>query len=161
MIQVKGSYRGQMQDGDHTDGYYITLLFAGQLIWTFEVLVLLTKQVQSSLINLLHAEFLPIPVCDINILWGGLWDVLWCVTPSILRPGPPLTQHWPGRSRSREMRSGARREMGRHPSGQLVSSHCQKTLANTAQAQLRERGSKTEIKRLKRLLWCSEWMTRL
>ena len=42
MIQVKGSYRGQMQDGDHTDGHYITL-FAEQLTRTFEVLVLLFK----------------------------------------------------------------------------------------------------------------------
>ena len=39
MLQVKGSYRGQMQDGDHTDGHYITL-FAEQLTRTFEVLVL-------------------------------------------------------------------------------------------------------------------------
>ena len=38
-LQVKGSYRGQMQDGDHTDGHYITL-FAEQLTRTFEVLVL-------------------------------------------------------------------------------------------------------------------------
>ena len=38
MLQVKGSYRGQMQDGDHTDGHYITL-FAEQLTRTFEVLV--------------------------------------------------------------------------------------------------------------------------
>ena len=38
MLQVKGSYRGQMQDGDHTDGHYITL-FAEQLTRTFKVLV--------------------------------------------------------------------------------------------------------------------------
>ena len=38
MLQVKGSYRGQMQDGDHTYGHYITL-FAEQLTRTFEVLV--------------------------------------------------------------------------------------------------------------------------
>ena len=38
MLRVKGSYRGQMQDGDHTDGHYITL-FAEQLTRTFEVLV--------------------------------------------------------------------------------------------------------------------------
>ena len=38
MLQVKGSYRGQMQDGDHSDGHYITL-FAEQLTRTFEVLV--------------------------------------------------------------------------------------------------------------------------
>ena len=38
MIQVKGSYRGQMQDGDQTDRHYITL-FAEQLTRTFEVLV--------------------------------------------------------------------------------------------------------------------------
>ena len=39
MLQVKGSYKGQMQDGDHTDGHYITM-FAEQLTRTFEVLVL-------------------------------------------------------------------------------------------------------------------------
>ena len=39
MSQIKGSYRGQMQDGDHSDGHYITL-FAEQLTRTFEVLVL-------------------------------------------------------------------------------------------------------------------------
>ena len=38
MLQVKGSYRGQMQDEDHADGHYITL-FAEQLTRTFEVLV--------------------------------------------------------------------------------------------------------------------------
>ena len=38
MLQVKGSYRGQMQDGDHTGGHYITM-FAEQLTRTFEVLV--------------------------------------------------------------------------------------------------------------------------
>ena len=38
MFQVKGSYRGQMHDADHTDGHYITL-FAEQLTRTFEVLV--------------------------------------------------------------------------------------------------------------------------
>ena len=38
MLQVKGSYRGQMQDGDHTDGHYITM-FAEQLTRPFEVLV--------------------------------------------------------------------------------------------------------------------------
>ena len=38
MLQVKGSYRGQMQDGDHTNRHYITL-FAEQLTRTFEVLV--------------------------------------------------------------------------------------------------------------------------
>ena len=39
MLQVKGSYRGQMQDEDHTDEHYITL-FAEQLTRPFEVLVL-------------------------------------------------------------------------------------------------------------------------
>ena len=38
MLQVKGSYKGQTQDGDHADGHYITL-FAEQLTRTFEVLV--------------------------------------------------------------------------------------------------------------------------
>ena len=38
MLQVKGIYRGQMQDGDHTHGHYITL-FAEQLTRPFEVLV--------------------------------------------------------------------------------------------------------------------------
>ncbi len=38
MLQVTGSYRGQMQDGDHTGGHYITM-FAEQLTRTFEVLV--------------------------------------------------------------------------------------------------------------------------
>ena len=38
MLQVKGSYREQIQDRDHTDGHYITL-FAEQLTRTFEVLV--------------------------------------------------------------------------------------------------------------------------
>ena len=38
MIQVKGSYRGQIQDGYHTYGHYIKL-FAEQLTRTFEVLV--------------------------------------------------------------------------------------------------------------------------
>ena len=38
MLQGKGSYRGEMQDGDHTDGHYITP-FAEQLTRTFEVLV--------------------------------------------------------------------------------------------------------------------------
>ena len=38
MIQVKESYRGQIQDGDHTYGHYIKL-FAEQLTRTFEVLV--------------------------------------------------------------------------------------------------------------------------
>ena len=38
MLQVKGSYRGLMQDGDHTDGHCITM-FAEQLTRTFEVLV--------------------------------------------------------------------------------------------------------------------------
>ena len=37
MLQVKGSYRGQMQDEDHTDEHYITL-FDEQLTRTFEVL---------------------------------------------------------------------------------------------------------------------------
>ena len=37
-LQVKASYRGQMQDVDHTDGHYITV-FAEQLTRTFEVLV--------------------------------------------------------------------------------------------------------------------------
>ena len=39
ILQVKGSYKGHMQDGDHTDGHYITL-FAEQLTRTFEVLVI-------------------------------------------------------------------------------------------------------------------------
>ena len=42
MLQVKGSYRGQMQDGDHTDGHNITL-FAEQLTRTFEVLVIFAQ----------------------------------------------------------------------------------------------------------------------
>ena len=37
-LQVQRSYRGQLQDGDHTDGHYITL-FAEQLTRTFKVLV--------------------------------------------------------------------------------------------------------------------------
>ena len=40
-LQIKESYRGQLQDGDHTDGHYITL-FAEQLTRTFEVLVSLS-----------------------------------------------------------------------------------------------------------------------
>ena len=40
MLQVKGSYRGHMQDGDHTDGHYFTL-FAEQLTRPFEVLVVI------------------------------------------------------------------------------------------------------------------------
>ena len=38
MLKVKGSYRGQMQDEDHTDEHYITL-FAEQLTRPFEVLI--------------------------------------------------------------------------------------------------------------------------
>ena len=37
-VTRKGSYRRQMQDGDHNDGHYITL-FAEQLTRTFEVIV--------------------------------------------------------------------------------------------------------------------------
>ena len=40
-LQVQRSYRGQLQDRDHTDGHYITL-FAEQLTRTFEVLVSLS-----------------------------------------------------------------------------------------------------------------------
>ena len=40
MLQVKGSYWGQIQDGDHTDGHNI-ILFAEQLTRTFEVLVMI------------------------------------------------------------------------------------------------------------------------
>ena len=38
ILQVNGSYRGQMKDGDHTDRHYI-IQFAEQLTRTFEVLV--------------------------------------------------------------------------------------------------------------------------
>ena len=43
MLQVKGSYKGQMQYGDHTDGDYITL-FAEQLTRSFEVLVYVSSE---------------------------------------------------------------------------------------------------------------------
>ena len=37
-----------LQDGDHTDGHYITLLFAEQLTRTFEVLVHAKSQERKS-----------------------------------------------------------------------------------------------------------------
>ena len=45
MLQVKGSYRGLMQDGDHT-GHNITM-FAEQLTRTFEVLVFWHSRTQT------------------------------------------------------------------------------------------------------------------
>ena len=37
MLKLKGSDRGQMQDGDYTDGHYNITPFAEQLTRTFEV----------------------------------------------------------------------------------------------------------------------------
>ena len=58
MLQVKGSYRGQMQDGDHTDGHYITL-FAEQLTRTFEVLVIVSTVHRVHLVG--HCSTLSVP----------------------------------------------------------------------------------------------------
>ena len=53
-VTSKGSYRGQKQDGDHTDGYYITM-FAEQLTRTFEVLVIIYhREFDKSIFTLYH-----------------------------------------------------------------------------------------------------------
>ena len=69
MLQVEESYRGQMQDGDHSEGHYITL-FAEQLTRTFEVLVILTGYSEGFILT-------GVVICmtPISMLWQPSWDV--------------------------------------------------------------------------------------